>query len=200
MSRSSSYGGSPWIRDLQLVALVSTLDRFAMPPMLVAIANDIGAPLSEVVTVAGAYFLAYGLMQPVWGMVSDKLGRVRTLRLTLLLAGVFTIASAFAWTPVLLGVARGIAGGFFGAVYPSTLIYLGDTVPLRVRQRDIARLMVGVAVGTSGALVGAVVVADLVTWRAAFVVTGVAALVLAAVLGRLPDPTDDREVTSAECT
>ena len=36
---------------------------------------------------AGAYFLAYGLMQPVWGTVSDRLGRVRTMRLTLLLAG-----------------------------------------------------------------------------------------------------------------
>ena len=199
MSRSS-YGGSPWIRHLQLVALVSTLDRFAMPPMLVAIAADLGAPLSEVVTAAGAYFLAYGLMQPVWGTVSDKLGRVRTMRLTLLLAGLFGIASAFVWTPVLLGVARGVAGGFFGAAYPSTLIYLGDTVPMRVRQRDIARLMMGVAVGTTVALVGAGVLADAVTWRAAFVVTGVAALVLAAVLGRLPEPLLERADRSARAS
>lgn len=75
------------IRLLQLTALVSTLDRFAMPPMLVAISRDLNLPLSTVVAAAGAYFLAYGLMQPVWGIVSDRLGLVRTLRVALGLVG-----------------------------------------------------------------------------------------------------------------
>ena len=29
---------------------------------------------------------------------------------------------------LVLGILRGLAGGFFGAAYPSALIYLGDTV------------------------------------------------------------------------
>jgi predicted MFS family arabinose efflux permease len=185
--------GSPSIRLLQLTAVVSTLDRFAMPPMLVAIAVDLGAPLSAIVHAAGAYFLVYGLMQPVWGTVSDILGRVRTMRVTLLLAGLFTIASAFAWGPVSLGVLRGIAGGLFGAAYPSLLIYIGDTVPAAVRQRDIARLMVGVAIGTSAASVGAGALADTTSWRVAFVLTGVASLALAVLLRRLPEPRVHRE-------
>ncbi len=176
------------IRLLQLTAFVSTFDRFAMPPMLVAIAYDLGVPLSQVVQAAGAYFLAYGVMQPVWGIVSDSLGRVRTMRLTLLLAGLGTIASAFALTPLSLGLARCLAGGFFGAAYPSSLIYLGDTVPMAGRQSQITRLMVGVAVGTGGASVGAGVLAQLLTWRLAFVITGVAALALLLPLGRLPEP------------
>ena len=68
--------------------------------MLVAIAHDLGVPLSDIVHAAGAYFLVYGLMQPVWGTVSDRVGRVRTMRVTLLLAGLFSIASAFAFSPV----------------------------------------------------------------------------------------------------
>lgn len=184
--------GSPSIRLLQVTAFVSTLDRFAMPPMLVVIAHDLGVPLSEIVHAAGAYFLAYGLMQPVWGAVSDRLGRVRTMRVTLTLAGLFTIVSAFTFTPVTLGIARGLAGGMFGAAYPSSLIYLGDTVPVSVRQRDIARLMVGVAVGTALASAGAGVVADVSSWRLAFVVTGVASLVLAVALRRLPEPVSHR--------
>ncbi|MDI6912281.1 MFS transporter [Nocardioides sp.] len=176
------------IRLLQLGALVSTLDRFALPPMLVAIAHDLGAPLSEIVTAAGAYFLVYGLSQPVWGTVSDRLGRVRTMRVTLLLAGVFTLVSALSWSPLSLGVTRGLAGGFFGAAYPSSLIYLGDTVPAASRQRDIARLMVGVAMGTALASVGAGVLADAVSWRVAFVVTGVASLLMTWALRGLPEP------------
>jgi predicted MFS family arabinose efflux permease len=176
------------IRLLQVTAFVSTFDRFAMPPMLVAIAHDLGVPLSQVVQAAGAYFLAYGIMQPVWGIVSDSLGRVRTMRLTLLLAGLATIASAFAQTPLSLGLTRCLAGAFFGAAYPASLIYLGDTVPMERRQSQITRLMVGVAVGTGAASVGAGALAQLLTWRLAFVVTGLAALALLLPLGRLPEP------------
>jgi MFS family permease len=156
--------------------------------MLIAISADLDAPLASIVTAAGAYFLAYGLMQPVWGMVSDRLGLVRTMRLTLLGAGLASLAGALTGTPLALGIARGVAGGFFGAAYPASLIYLGDTVPADRRQRDIARLMVGVALGTGLASVGAGLVAGLWTWRAAFVITGLAGLVLAVALRRLAEP------------
>lgn len=184
------------IRLLQTTAFVSTLDRFAMPPLLVAIAADMGAPLSSVVQAAGVYFLVYGLSQPFWGVVSDRLGRVRTMRLTLLLAGVCTIASALTGSPAALGAARGLAGGFFGAAYPATLIYLGDTVPAAVRQRDIARLMVGVALGTALASVGAGALADVASWRVTFVITGVASLALAWALHRLPEPVQEQRAPS----
>src|SRR4051794_36106558 len=159
-----------------------------MPPMLVAIAVDLGAPLGQVVRAAGLYFLVYGLSQPVWGSVSDRFGRVATMRVTLFLAGLCSIASAAATTVPLLGVSRGLAGGLFGAAYPAALIYLGDTVRADLRQRAIARLMVGVALGTAFASVGAGVVADRLSWRLMFVVTGLAAVMLAPRLGALPEP------------
>lgn len=200
LSRGPSRGrrkrsASP-IQLLQLTAFVSTLDRFAMPPMLLAIAHDLGVPLSDIVHAAGLYFLVYGLSQPLWGAVSDRMGRVRTMRVTLLLAGVCAMASALTWSPAALGVARGLAGGFFGAAYPSSLIYLGDTVPASVRQRDIARLMVGVATGTALASVGAGILADLTSWRLAFVITGCASLILAWVLRALPEPDLERRPRS----
>jgi predicted MFS family arabinose efflux permease len=176
------------IRLLQATAFVATLDRFAMPPMLVAIAHGLGVPLGQAVQAAGIYFLAYGLMQPVWGMVSDWLGLVATMRLTLLAASVATVAAAFVWDPLSLAVTRGLAGGFFGAAFPASLIYVGDTVAARSRQHEVTRLMVGVALGTASASVAAGLVADLFTWRAAFVGTGVAALLLVWMLRDLPDP------------
>jgi MFS family permease len=178
----------PPIRLLQITAFVATFDRFAMPPMLVAIAHDLQTPLTGVVRAAGAYFLIYGLSQPVWGIVSDRFGRVATMRVTLFLAGVCGIASAATSTPTLLGVARGLTGGLFGAAYPASLIYLGDTVPAASRQRDVARLMVGVALGTALASVGAGLVADHLSWRLMFLLTGLAAVVLALRLGGLPEP------------
>ena len=182
----------PSIRLLQATTFVSTLDRFAMPPMLVAIAADLGTSLAFMVQAAGAYFLAYGLMQPVWGMVSDRLGLVRTMRLTLLMAALATTSAAFATTPMVLALTRGSAGAFFGAAYPSSLIYLGDTVPPTRRQGEITKLMVGVALGTSMGSVGAGVLAHLVSWRLAFLVTGLGALLLVGLLRGLPTPTEQR--------
>ena len=183
-------------RLLRLTALVSTLDRFAMPPMLLAIAADLDVPLGQVVTAAGVYFLAYGVMQPVWGLLSDRLGLVRTLRLTLAVGAAVTAASALAGTVLALAVARGLAGSFFSAAIPGTLVYVGDTVAPAGRQRDVTDLMVGVAVGTGIAAAGAGVVADQLSWRVVFVVTGLAAAVLAVVLRWLPRPPVSREPTT----
>ncbi len=190
--RAGTSDRLPPIRLLQLTAVVSTLSRFAMPPMLIAIAMDLDASLTSIVQAAGAYFLAYGLLQPVWGIVSDSIGLVRTMRLTLLCAGIAAAGCAFAWNPLALGIARALAGGFFGAAYPASLIYLGDTLPPDRRQRDITRLMVGVAVGTGSASLAGGLLAQLSTWRAAFLLTGLSALALAWALRRLPQPAETR--------
>lgn len=187
MTQGSSGRLAP-IRLLQLTAFVSTIDRFVMPPMLIAIAADLDASLTSVVQAAGAYFLAYGLLQPVWGTVSDSIGLVRTMRLALLCAGLATVACSFAASPLVLGIARGTAGGFFGAAYPASLIYLGDTMPPDRRQQGITRLMVGVAIGTGSASITGGLIAQLATWRLAFVLTGTLALALAWMLRRLPQP------------
>ena len=176
------------LRLLQVTAFVTTADRFSMPPMLIAISVALRTPLHTVVTAASAYFLVYGAMQPVWGTVSERLGRVRTLRLTLVLAGAATAASAAVGDIAALAVTRGLAGGFFAAAFPASLIYIGDTVPSARRQQEITGLLVGVALGTALASAGSGGLAQLVSWRAPFVITGAAALALAVALRRLPEP------------
>jgi MFS family permease len=176
------------LRLLQLTSFTSTLDRFAMPPVLLAISRDLDAPLPSVVTAASVYYVAYGAMQPVWGMVSDRIGRVRTLRITLLLAALATAASATVHDVAGLTIARGLAGGLFGAAMPTCLIYVGDMVPSARRQQEVARLLVGVAVGTALAAAGAGVLAQVASWRLAFALTGACALVLCVLLRKLPEP------------
>jgi predicted MFS family arabinose efflux permease len=174
----------------QAAALVSTFDRFVLPPMLVVIAHELGVSLAEVVSAVAAYFLAYGLSQPLWGFISHRFGVVRSARAALALAGLLSLATAFAWSAPALGILRGLSGGFYGSAYPSSLIYIGETVPSRSRQAHLARLLIGVALGTSlGTLLGGVV-ADHLSWRLAFLLPGLAALILSLFMGRLPEPLD----------
>ena len=182
------------LRLLRTTTFVSTVDRFAMPPMLVAMAAALDVPLAALVQTAGLYFLTYGLMQPVWGVVSDRLGRVRTLRLSLLLAGLASAASALSANVVQLGVTRAVAGAFFAAAVPASLIYVGDTVPGQRRQTEVTGLMTGVALGTALASVGAGALAQTVSWRLTFTISAAFALVLVVLLRRLPEPAHERPV------
>jgi predicted MFS family arabinose efflux permease len=183
-SRESS--GGP--RLLQLAAFFSSFDRFVVAPMLVTIAASLQVSLTEVAATASLYYLFYGLMQPVWGMVSDRLGRVRVMRLSLLGAVVAGVLSALAPNLTVLIVARALAGGLFAAVIPASLVYIGDTVGIASRQRALADLMAASAVGTALATVIGGLAAYLDGWRIAFATPALAGAALAVLLARLPEP------------
>jgi predicted MFS family arabinose efflux permease len=182
---SESSGGP---RLLQLAAFFSSFDRFAIAPMLLTIAASLGASLTEVAATASLYYLLYGLMQPVWGMLSDRLGRVRVMRLTLFGAAVAGVLSSLAPNLTVLIIARALAGGLFAAVIPASLVYIGDTVGIGTRQKALADLMAASAVGTALATVFGGLAAYLDGWRVAFAAPALAGVALAVLLARLPEP------------
>ena len=139
---------------------------------------------------ASAYFLAYGLMQPVWGLVSDRIGRVRVMRMALLGAALAGVGSVLAPNLAVLGITRAVAGGCFAALIPSTLVYVGDAWPIAVRQRPLSDVLAASSLGIALATAGAGLLADLVGWRAVPGVTAAAAVVLWFALRRLPEPAE----------
>ncbi len=173
---------------LQFAAFFSSFDRFVVAPMLVTIAAALGASLASVAATASLYYLLYGLMQPVWGILSDRLGRVRVMRLTLFGATLAGVLSAFAPNLAVLIAARALAGGLFAAVIPASLVYVGDTVGMGSRQKALADLMAASAVGTALATVLGGLAAYLGAWRLAFAAPALAGGVLALMLARLPEP------------
>ena len=88
--------GRSAVRALALASFVSSYDRFAMAPLLLVIAADLDVSLGAVAAAAGGYYLAYGLAQPVWGVLCERRGRGATMRLGLLGAAAAGLASAAA--------------------------------------------------------------------------------------------------------
>lgn len=181
-------GGRRRLRLLQAATFASNVDRFAIAPLLVPIERDLGAPLAAVSAVAGGYFLAYGLAQPVWGIVSDRVGRVRVMRLTLLGAALSGACAALAPSLTVLAVTRAVTGACFAGVIPTALVYVGDVWPAPTRQRPIAEILTASATGIALASLGAGVLADLVGWRVVLAVTAAAAAALVVALRGLPEP------------
>ena len=155
-------------RPFVVACFLSNFDRFAITPMLVAVAAGMHTKLSTVVLLASGYFFAYGCAQPLWGMLSDRYGRMRIVRLTLSVTAVCGVLSALSPTLTTLVVLRIATGAFFGGVVPTSLTYVGDTVPPSMRQRALSDLQLALAIGTASATVVAGVVAQLVSWRLMF--------------------------------
>src|ERR1700704_2652902 len=77
------------VRLLSAGPFVTMIDRFAVAPVLIPIAFEFRAPVGAVAIAATAYYFAYGLAQPFWGFASDRVGRIRVIRI-----GLFAAAGA----------------------------------------------------------------------------------------------------------
>jgi MFS family permease len=176
------------LRLLQAQSFTSQFDRLMIAPMLVVIAAEMGMSVEAVSQAAAAYLLCYGVAQICWAVVSDRLGRVRTMRLALLFAMVGGLASAAVPDVGWLVAARGVTGACFAAAIPGALVYIGDTVPVRVRQAPLTDLMTSSAVGMTAATVAAGAIADFASWRVAFALTAVVAGVLSFFMRGMVEP------------
>jgi len=175
-------------RVVQLASFTSIFDRYTIPPMLATIARSFDASLGEVAIAASLYFLLYGLLQPVWGFVSDRVGRVRLMQLGLLVGAAGGALSALAPSLTLLIVGRALTGAFIGAVVPASIVYVGDSVAPQARQRALASLMSATATGTASATVVSGALAAWVDWRAGFALPACAASLLVLPLQRVAEP------------
>ncbi|MGO1532093.1 MAG: MFS transporter [Micrococcaceae bacterium] len=182
---------------ISLAALTSSVDRFGISPLLMFIAVDFGVSLAGSVAVASVYFLCYGLSQPVWGLLSDALGRLPVMRIALIGAVLGSLASILAPGLLTLTLARAGTGAFFGAVVPASITYVGDTSTPRHRQSALSDLMAAIAVGTALATAAAGLVGQWLDWRVMFAVSAGLALVSLVPLLRLPEPEREPGVSIA---
>jgi predicted MFS family arabinose efflux permease len=166
-------------------------DRFAINPLLVSIAGDFERPLGAAVTVATVSFFVSGFMQVVYGLLSDRLGRVRVLRGALVGMGVANALAAAAPDLGALVLAKGLAAGFAAALLPTSLVYVGDTVTFTRRQQMIANMLAAGALGIAIANVAAGLLSRFATWRLVFLTLALAALVLCFLLRRVPESLPD---------
>jgi predicted MFS family arabinose efflux permease len=175
-------------RLLVAACFLSNFDRFTIGPVLIAVATGLHVRLSATTAVASGYAIAYGLSQPLWGMLSDRFGRMRILRGAMLGAAIVGVVSALMPALWPLIIVRTVTGGFFGAVVPASLTYIGDTIPISRRQGALSDLMSALGVGTAIATVFSGVVAHVAGWRPVFALPATAAGVVAIALRRLPEP------------
>ncbi|QSE90637.1 MFS transporter [Rhodococcus pseudokoreensis] len=160
---------------MRAIGFLSFYDRLAAAPMLVVLATQMNVSLTDAIRIVSAYALLYALGQPLWGLISDRYGRVPVLRVALVGTIAATAASVMAVNLPMLILARAVAGLFVGSLFPTLLTILGDSYTASTRAREISSLQVFTALGATFATLIAGVPATWTDWRVVFAITGVGA-------------------------
>ena len=174
-------------RTLFLLAaggFVSGLSIRLAEPLLPKVAHDFGVSVAAASVLITGFTLAYGLFQLVHGPLGDRIGKLRTVVGSLVLAATTSAACAFAPSLEWLAGFRFLTGMTAGAVVPLSFAFIGDNVPYERRQMVLAQFISGVLLGqTFGPLLGGIF-SDSIGWRATFLVPACAFLAIGALLAR----------------
>lgn len=162
-------------------------DLIVINPLLLPVARDYGVSLGVATLALTAYLLLFGLLQPIYGILSDAIGRVRVLQIAWVGLSAGNLLAGFAPNVALLVIGRGIAGAFGAAIIPVTMAYVGDRITMEHRQRTMALLMSCSALGAAAGTIAAGLLTDLLNWRPAVLLVAVAAPALALLYRRLPE-------------
>ncbi|KUM29748.1 MFS transporter [Arthrobacter sp. EpRS66] len=177
---------------LRFIGFLSFFDRYGTPPILLALSLGTSLDFSQAVQLIAAYSLFYAIGQPLWGLVSDRFGRLLVLRTALVGAGIGALASIMFSDYVPLLVARCFTGLMFGALYPTLLTLLGDTRQGVERARGLSDLQIYSSLGTTLATVSAGTLATYLDWRLVFALPAVGCVAALYSLRQVREPQHSR--------
>ncbi len=175
----------PFLLVFGLAAFASSFSMRTVDPMLNILATDLKVSVQDVALLATAFTLPYAAMQLVFGPVGDAMGKVRLIRINLVMLAVGLVASALAAGHGSLLVARMFSGAFAGGIIPVVLAAVGDRVPFSERPLALSRILLALVTGQLAGSTVAGFIAEWVGWREVFWTSaGIAILAaLAAIFG-----------------
>jgi ACS family hexuronate transporter-like MFS transporter len=170
------------LRILALV-MVGTILNYIARNSLGALAPqlklDLQITTEQYSYIVGAFQLAYTVMQPIGGMLIDRIGLTAGFALFAVAWSVANMAHGFARGWLSLAAFRGLLGMAEAAVIPAGMKTIGEWFPDRERSVATGWFNAGTALGAVIAPVMAALLAKHYGWQAAFVVTGGIGLIFA---------------------
>jgi len=173
---------------LMLVLLLAALDQTIVATALPKIATDLHG-LNKLSWVATAYLLTTAITTPIYGKISDMLGRKKIFQTAIVIFLIGSVLCGISQSMNQLVAARALQGLGAGGMMPLVLAIIGDIIPPRQRGRYMGYF--GAVFGVSsvaGPLLGGFLT-DSLSWRWIFFVNlPLGVIALSAVASRLHLP------------
>src|SRR5215468_651146 len=138
--------------------------------MLRTIAADLGLTPAQSASLVTATLIGAVLGGIGFGMLSDRLGRVRVLTWSIVLFAVFTGLCAFAQGYLDLLIYRGIAGLGLGGEFGIGMALVAESWPASKRARASSYVGLGWQLGVLGAAILTPILLPVIGWRGMFAV------------------------------
>lgn len=194
--KSSKTEKSLVLSLFSILFLVYT-ENFVIAPLLVKISQDLAMSVSMSSNLVSVYTLSVGLGALLFGPISDKIGRYKSVLLSLYGFALATFFCAQVNSPESAFVLRALCGGLAGILVSNTFAYVADYCIHNKAPNMIPAQMGKVMSGMFAAIVFGVPFGMLAgyaaDWRVVFVVLGVATLILAIVFNYSVENVDDKQ-------
>lgn len=156
------FGG--WVLDAMDVQILS----FVFPAVIAAFSITKGE--AGLIGTATLFTSAFGGWAA--GAIADRIGRVRTLQITILWFAVFTFLCGFAQNYTQLVILRGLMGLGFGGEWAAAAVLIGEVIRPEHRGKAVGTMQSGWAIGWGLSAILATIFFSIFTpdiaWRALF--------------------------------
>lgn len=182
---------------LGLCAFIVGWDSMVVAPIAPTIMDDLDASNHIGSLLVSSYALAYFLFSPLFGSLSDRVGRktVLVFGLTVFSIGTLLTGLTTSWWPTV--AMRCIAGIGGGMIMPSIFSLIGDNIPPESRGKTIGNVMAMLLASTVVGVPLGTYLSDITSWRWTFGIiaaTGLAAT--AATITTIPETKPSHDIAT----
>jgi MFS family permease len=172
---------------LILASALTTLDGTATTIALPAIGSDLAAPMTRLQWIANAPLLALAAMLLPAGVIADRVGHVRLLRIGLIAFVAASLVCAAAWSDAAIVGAKLAQGAAGALVLPAALAGLRRaSADASERTRIFGRWAAWTGAASAAGPLLAGLLVDTLSWRAVFLPSVLGGLICLALLTREP--------------
>ncbi|BCB37440.1 multidrug resistance protein [Bacillus cereus] len=173
------------IRILAIVAFFVGLDSLLVAPLLPVITETISIPDGSGGLLITIYALCYGITAPVFGMMSDRVGRKRMIIIGFIIFSISTFCTGLAKNFEILLLFRGLTGLSGAMIMPSIFALVGDKVTYESRGKAMGTIM-GAMIGSTviGVPIGAFL-SEIGNWQWTFYSIGLLTLFLTLLINHI---------------
>ncbi|EPY7702917.1 MFS transporter [Bacillus paranthracis] len=181
------------IRILAIVAFFVGLDSLLVAPLLPVITETISIPDGSGGLLITIYALCYGITAPVFGMMSDRVGRKRMIIIGFIIFSISTFCTGLAKNFEILLLFRGLTGLSGAMIMPSIFALVGDKVTYESRGKAMGTIM-GAMIGSTviGVPIGAIL-SEIGNWQWTFYSIGLLTLFLTLLINHILRNEKERE-------
>lgn len=178
----------PVIRLMLISAALVQVVILIVQPILTTYISHLAGNLDNLVFISGLIFSLGGfssaITAPLWGRFGQHHGFVKSMRLSLILAGIFFFLQALPDTLYTFAASQFAVGLFFSGIYPSINAILAEKTSTNIKGRVFGLMFSAQQVGAmSGPILGGVI-ATFLGMKYVFLAAGALLLFLSAAVQR----------------